>query len=63
MLSPPLASALVRRNILCGWVVVAVDFPVDAGLGRSDPAAGLLALMGIFDFIGTVGSGWLSKPG
>jgi predicted MFS family arabinose efflux permease len=36
-----------------------IPFCFDHGLGETD-AASVLAMMGIFDFVGTVASGWLS---
>ena len=36
-----------------------ITFCADYGLGETD-AASVLAMMGVFDFIGTVASGWLS---
>lgn len=56
---------LTGTFFICGWTtngIISTHFvPAahDHGMGAST-AAGLLAVVGIFDIIGTIGSGWLS---
>ena len=55
--SPPSSSAALSTN---GLVQVhLIPMCLDFGIPQVQ-AAGLLAAMGIFDFVGTIASGWLS---